>query len=459
MSRFSKLGIATFGLGAALLLAGCERPPIQATQNGYRGTGMVQVINPRTAAVVAAAQVVPQGTPPAPADGPKARDAFQNVKVLGDLSVAEFSRHMVAITQWVAPAEGCVYCHNPANLAEDSKYQKVVSRRMIELTQNVNGNWKQHTGVTGVTCYTCHRGQPVPANIWFKSPPGKRQLFIGDDAGQNQPGLDVGLTSLPYDSFSAYLSDNKKIADIRVYGPTALPTNPANKIGTMKAEHTYGLMMHASKALGVNCTFCHATSNFAQWNGAPQQRVTAWHGIRMAGDVNANFMTPLTATFPANRKGPLGDVAKVNCATCHQGVNKPLAGAQMAKDYVGLGFVAAAPLVAALPAPLSEPSHSVLYFDTGSATLQGEQAKGLAQLIATLSAAPAGKAVISGYHSATGELAANQELAKQRAFTVRDSLLAAGIAESRVVLEKPAQAEANLAGEDPAARRVEVAIK
>jgi photosynthetic reaction center cytochrome c subunit len=56
-------------------------------------------------------------------------------------------------------------------------------------------------------------------------------------------------------------------------------------------------------------------------------------------------------------------------------------------------------------------------------------------------------------------LASNQELAKQRAFTVRDSLLAAGIASDRVVLEKPLSAEANLAGEDPAARRVEVTVK
>jgi photosynthetic reaction center cytochrome c subunit len=28
-----------------------------------------------------------------------------------------------------------------------------------------------------------------------------------------------------------------------------------------------------------------------------------------------------------------GDVLKVNCATCHQGANKPLLGAPMARDY------------------------------------------------------------------------------------------------------------------------------
>ena len=33
----------TLLLTAALLLSGCERPPIETVQTGYRGTGMVQV--------------------------------------------------------------------------------------------------------------------------------------------------------------------------------------------------------------------------------------------------------------------------------------------------------------------------------------------------------------------------------------------------------------------------------
>jgi photosynthetic reaction center cytochrome c subunit len=79
-------------------------------------------------------------------------------------------------------------------------------------------------------------------------------------------------------------------------------------------------------------------------------------------------------------------------------------------------------------------------------------------LIASMAGDPKAVAVISGYHSAAGTLDQNQQLAKQRAFTVRDSLLAAGVTEARVKLEKPQSAEANLAGEDPAARRVEVKV-
>jgi outer membrane protein OmpA-like peptidoglycan-associated protein len=101
----------------------------------------------------------------------------------------------------------------------------------------------------------------------------------------------------------------------------------------------------------------------------------------------------------------------------------------------------------------------VLLFAVGSPALAADAAKGLEPLVAALKADPAAKITVSGYHSASGDLAQNQELAKQRAFAVRDALKAAGIAEDRVVLQKPQSAEANLAGEDPKARRVELAVK
>jgi outer membrane protein OmpA-like peptidoglycan-associated protein len=101
----------------------------------------------------------------------------------------------------------------------------------------------------------------------------------------------------------------------------------------------------------------------------------------------------------------------------------------------------------------------VLYFGIDTPVLEGEQAKGLDQLVASMIADKNAKARISGYHSASGDLSRNEELAKQRAFTVRDAMLAAGVPESQVILDKPAQTAANVAGEDPTARRVEVVIE
>jgi photosynthetic reaction center cytochrome c subunit len=341
---------------AALVLAGCERPPVTTVQTGYRGTGMEQVYNPRLLAQQASLNAAPAAQPPAGSDGPKAKEVYQNVQVLGDLSVAEFTRHMTSITQWVAPDQGCGYCHNLQNLADDSKYTKVVARRMIQMTQHVNAEWQKHVGDTGVTCYTCHRGNPVPAQVWF-APKDRRHenSLMGDLAGQNIAAPSVALSSLPFDPFTPYLKD---ALPIRVNGDQALRfTGDAfNRNTTKQAEHTYALMMHMSTSLGVNCTYCHNTRNFQSWSEAPPQRVTAWHGIRMARDLNVAYMEPLTKTFPADRLGPKGDVAKVNCATCHQGAYKPLYGAKMAQAHPELLAVAGGSNSAAPAAPAAAPA-------------------------------------------------------------------------------------------------------
>lgn len=444
-------------LAAVVVLAGCERPPVDSVQGGYRGTGMLQVYNPRTMAEQIPRNQPPAAIPAASDDGPKAKDVFKNVQVLGELSVGAFTRHMLAISAWVAPTESCSYCHADGDLASDAKYTKVVARRMIQMTQTINAQWSAHVGTTGVTCYTCHRGQHIPPDVWFTAAPqNKKSDFIGNRNGQNTPAPTAGLTAMNEDPQSVYL---KKAANVRVAARSALPQGKGETI--QHTEDTYALMMRLSQSLGVNCTYCHNTRSFGNWGESSPRRLTAWHGIRMVRELNTGFLEPLAGTFPASRRGPTGDVAKIDCGTCHQGAYKPVYGAKMAKDHPELLKVAmvAAPAAAALPPPVAEAQRSVLYFDVGSSALKGEQAKGLDKLVAAMSGAPKLTATISGYHSAAGTLAQNQELAKQRAFAVRDAMRAAGIAESRVILAKPQQTEANVAGEDPTARRVEVTLR
>ena len=43
----------------------------------------------------------------------------------------------------------------------------------------------------------------------------------------------------------------------------AQPGEAANRSSLKQTEHTYGLMMHMSDSLGVNCTYCHNTRSFA----------------------------------------------------------------------------------------------------------------------------------------------------------------------------------------------------
>jgi len=313
---------------AALFTAGCERPPVEPVQRGYRGTAMGAVYNPRLVEKQAAQNVLPAPLADAPAAGPPVATIYKNVQVLGGLTAPEFTRTMLAITAWVAPKEGCAYCHNVQNMADDGLYTKVVARKMLQMTQAINSQWKDHVQATGVTCYTCHRGNNIPANVWFTDVDNTAKASLGNRAGQNRSTAVINGASLPSDPFTPFLL---KAESIGVNGPTALPTG--NRHSVKQTEWTFSLMTHMSQGLGVNCTYCHNSRQFADWSQSPPQRVTAWYGIRMARALNNEYMVPLTDVFPAHRKGPLGDVAKTNCATCHQGAYKPLYGQSMLKDY------------------------------------------------------------------------------------------------------------------------------
>jgi photosynthetic reaction center cytochrome c subunit len=295
------------------LLAACERPPVDHAQLGYRGVGMEEITNPRLYAASVAANKVPVA-PPAADPGPPG--AWQNVQVLTDISAGEFTRTMNNVSEWIVPdswvdskdinrANKCAYCHNLANMASDEKYTKVVARRMYQMTRDINANYTSHVKQTGVTCYTCHRGNAVPQNIWFYT-------------DQNQP--------------YRYFVDRP---DVRVQSASFVPSND-NRSSIKQTEYTYSVMLHMSNGLGVNCTFCHNSRQWSDWSQSTPQRMTALRGAKMTRDLNTNYLVPLQSTWPKERLGPHGDGAKLLCATCHNGVNKPLYGAAMAKDYPAL---------------------------------------------------------------------------------------------------------------------------
>ena len=323
---------------SVFLALGWTGERIHATQNGYRGTAMAQIQFPAAERALKAANVVPEALDPASPDGDKATAVYQNVQVLKDLSAEQFGRVMSSITEWVAPDEGCAYCHNVENMADDSLYTKKVARRMLQMTRHINQDWKDHVAATGVTCYTCHKGNPVPANIWFADPGKQKDAGVmATNDGMTHPNKTNASSSLPLDPLSPLLLGKETI---RVAGTMGLPAKPYGA-SIQTTERTYSLMMHMSTSLGVNCTFCHNSRAFSNWDQSTPQRVTAWHGIQMVRDLNTTYLDPLQPTYPPNRLGPLGDAPKVSCATCHQGANKPLLGAQMAKDYPELGGVKA----------------------------------------------------------------------------------------------------------------------
>ncbi len=83
--------------------------------------------------------------------------------------------------------------------------------------------------------------------------------------------------------------------------------------------------------------------------------------------------------------------------------------------------------------------------------------KEMSRVLAYLKANPDSKAVLSGYHDASGNPDYNIELAKNRSHAVRDRLIQLGINRSRIIEEKPAETTGD--GPPAEARRVEISIR
>jgi photosynthetic reaction center cytochrome c subunit len=303
--------------------------PVHGTQLGYRGTAMIVDYNPRFQRREIALNRLDTPFPAVTPAGRTAEAAYKNIQVLKDVDANEMLRLMAAMSTWLAPTIGCSYCHSAVNMADDKVYTKNIARHMLEMTRYINTNWKSHVGATGVTCNTCHRGHGIPGNVWFIAPsPGGNSRIAETDVGQNYPAPLAGETALPYDPFTPFFLD---AAPIRVTGTTAAPNG--NLASINQTDWTYALMVHYADALGVGCVFCHNSRAFNVWDQGTPNRVTAWYGTAMVRDLNHAFMVPITDIFPAGRRGPYNDVAKINCATCHQGAYKPFYGASNLDAY------------------------------------------------------------------------------------------------------------------------------
>ena len=96
-----------------------------------------------------------------------------------------------------------------------------------------------------------------------------------------------------------------------------------------------------------------------------------------------------------------------------------------------------------------------LLFDSGKAEIPAAAAPELKAVADYLAAHPEAKVQVSGYVDSTGPADLNKELAKTRAVAVREALKTIGVAEERVVLQKP---EDIIAGSGEQARRVEITL-
>ena len=310
----------------------------------------------------------PPPLPPPAAGGPSATQAYKNVKVLTDVSAAEFMRLQYAITAWVSPKQGCAFCHEGTNWASDAKPQKAVTRIMLQMTRHLNSAWSNHVAAAGVTCYTCHRGQPVPGQSWFPDAPKPERRMVGYQENWQESG-DTVRKFFPDNGFSEYYLDDQPI------GVISLTAQPSHMIGSWpEAKSIYEMMMQLSDGIGVNCGYCHQSRAFQDWSQSSPYRWNSWYAIRMTRDVNRNFLLPIAAILPQSRtlehetsipviparmKGAQTGEGLVVCATCHFGLPQPMNGANMVRDYPGL---------TPADAPVPDPAK---HYDVAAAPVKG----------------------------------------------------------------------------------------
>ena len=316
---------------------------------GFPPTSMIQFSHGQMPEPVA--QIAPAPLPPAEAGSVPATQAYKNVQVLTDVSAGEFMRLQHAITQWVSPQQGCNFCHTGANYAADDKPQKAAARLMLRMVRHINASWAQHVQPSGVTCFTCHRGHPVPAETWFPSPPAPQRTIVAKQENWRE-SADTVRKFFPDASWDEYFIEATPIS---VQSSTALP---GNTVATqIVAKRVYEMMMQMSEGIGVNCGYCHNSRVFESWQQSTPQRWTGYSGLRLTQDLNRHFLLPLAPMIPQTRTLvhetglpvlPVRDTGAqtgnglVVCATCHYARPQPLDGARMLQDYPGLTEPAAA---------------------------------------------------------------------------------------------------------------------
>ncbi|HXD34713.1 MAG TPA: photosynthetic reaction center cytochrome c subunit family protein [Pyrinomonadaceae bacterium] len=106
-----------------------------------------------------------------------ANQVYKNIQVFKTLPASELDQTMAFISGSLGVK--CNHCHtNPWE--KDDKLTKQTARRMIRMVFDLNKG--SFGGENAVTCFTCHRGKPIPVgvpavgqNLWAPSPAGPKE--------------------------------------------------------------------------------------------------------------------------------------------------------------------------------------------------------------------------------------------------------------------------------------------
>src|SRR3954462_14338613 len=106
-------------------------------------------------------------------------DTFKNLQVLPKTMTKDDIKPIMRAQSKALGVE-CDYCHDVPDMASDKNDKKLVARKMIQMTNDINDKWlkgMKDADKNKVTCSTCHQGHETPPK-WVpsadKAPPEKK---------------------------------------------------------------------------------------------------------------------------------------------------------------------------------------------------------------------------------------------------------------------------------------------
>jgi aconitate hydratase len=261
-----------------------------------------------------------------------------------------------------------------------------------------------------------------------------------------------------------------------VSGAATLAASTATTAAASVAASTGAAGAVSAGTAGVAAATVAAAATAAAVTSAPTADAPAGKGLPWwAWVVLAGLVAWLVKSFiggaPSADKAKAAEAKPAATASSSATATAPVAaGAATGTASTATATAAAAPTASsAAPATASTAASPVaananlplakLYFDVDKSDVKADEGKKLESVIAYLKTSSLARANISGYHDPSGNKAANEELAKNRAKQVREALKAAGISEDRIVMEKPIETTGAGAANAAEARRVEVGIR
>ena len=264
-------------------------------------------------ALFTAASVMLLGILPATAQtAPKplmAEDVFSNVQELKGIPVNQFMETMGFFS--AALGYNCTNCHGEEVQGNWAKYAddfpvKNTAVRMIRIVNSINKNL--FGGAQAVTCYTCHRGTPVPKVVpslveQYTAPPA-------DDPNEVQLSARAPKIPTAEDILNRYLEavgGEKKVAALTSYAATGhydgfdsyhgqVPANPYAKVTGER-----GLVAHTTNGDSVTNYDGHNA-----WIMGPDRPISVLQLVP-GGDFDGVLMDSALA-FPGRLKSSLTDL-------------------------------------------------------------------------------------------------------------------------------------------------------